>query len=499
MAEPSRQEAPLLRMRNIHKKFPGVYALNGVDFELRAGEVHALLVENGAGKSTLIKILGGIHSRDAGSIEIDGQELEFRTASDAQVAGVRIIHQELALVPDISIAENVFLGNEKIKHGFINSIEMLNETQAMLNSFGIKRRADERIAKLTVAEQQLVEIVKAISFNAKIIVMDEPTSSLSDKECDTLFEKIRFLKAQNIGIIYISHRLSELDLIADRVTVLRDSINAGTRNMGETSRTELIRMMVGREIASYYSRDYCATSDVVLAVEGLTSDYIQDVSFTVRRGEILGFSGLMGAGRTETMRAIFGIDKIHAGKIYLNGKEITINNAADAMRCGISLVPEDRKMNGIIPQEHIMFNITLKVLSSFIRGILVNRAKETSISAHYFNELAVKAPSLNTLMANLSGGNQQKVVVASTLATKPRVLIFDEPTRGIDIGAKMEIYAIMNRLAKEGMAIIMVSSEMPEVLGMSDRIVVMRDKTVSGVLAKEEATQEAIMRLAVLI
>jgi ABC-type sugar transport system ATPase subunit len=497
MAEPSRQEIPLLRMHNIHKKFPGVYALNGVDFELYAGEVHALLGENGAGKSTLIKILGGIHNRDAGSIEINGKEFEFHTASDAQVAGVRIIHQELALVPAISIAENIFLGNEKVKNGFINSIAMLNETQAMLDSFGIKRRADDLISRLTVAEQQLVEIVKAISFNAKIIVMDEPTSSLSDKECETLFEKIRFLKAQGIGIIYISHRLSELDLIADRVTVLRDSVNVGTRNMGDTSRAELIRMMVGREIANYYSRDYCAASDVVLAVEGLTSDYIRDVSFTVRQGEILGFSGLMGAGRTETMRAIFGIDKIHAGKISLNGKEVTINNPADAMRYGISLVPEDRAMNGIIPRKHIMFNITLKVLHSFIRGIRVNRAKEMAISTHYFNELTVKAPSLHTLMANLSGGNQQKVVVASALATKPRVLIFDEPTRGIDIGAKTEIYAIMNRLAKEGMAIIMVSSEMPEVLGMSDRIIVMRDKTVSGILSKEEVTQEAIMRLAV--
>jgi ABC-type sugar transport system ATPase subunit len=369
----------------------------------------------------------------------------------------------------------------------------------MLDAFGIKHKAEEHVSLLTVAEQQLVEIIKAISFNAKIIVMDEPTSSLSERECDVLFDKIRYLKSQGIGIIYISHRMSELAIIADRVTVLRDSVVVGSRAMKDTSTDELISMMVGREISDYYKRDYCASDEVVLEVQNLTTDHIYDVSFTLRKGEILGFSGLMGAGRTEIMRALFGIDKIQKGKILLGGKEIFINNVEDAMRHGISLVPEDRKLNGIIPQKEVSFNITLKVLREFIKGIFENKAKEAEISNRYLKELSIKAPSVQTIMTNLSGGNQQKVVVASWLATNPQILIFDEPTRGIDIGAKTEIYAIMNRLAKAGMAIIMVSSELPEVLKMSDRIVVMRNRTLSGILRKEDATQQSIMQMAVIL
>jgi ABC-type sugar transport system ATPase subunit len=489
----------LLKMKDIHRKFPGVYALKGVNFDLKAGEIHALLGENGAGKSTLIKILGGIYPKDKGSIEIDGFPVTIASVPDARRAGVRIIHQELVLVPGISIAENVFLGNEPVKHGFVDFVHIRNATQKMLDSFGIKHRADEDLSSLTVAEQQLVEIVKAISFNAKIIVMDEPTSSLSDRECDVLFGRMKLLKDRGIGIIYISHRMAELNVIADRVTVLRDGNYIGTRTMKETSTDELITMMVGREISNYYQRDYCSSDEVVLEVKNLYTDYIEDVSFTLRRGEILGFSGLMGAGRTETMRAIFGIDKIRSGKIFLEGKEIVIKSVADAMRYGISLVPEDRKLNGIIPQESIMFNLSLKVLIEFIRGIFVDEKKEHNITVRYFDELAIRAPSIQGLVGNLSGGNQQKVVVASWLATNPKVLIFDEPTRGIDIGAKTEIYGIMNKLAKAGMAIIMVSSEMPEVLNMSDRVAVMRGKKLSGFLDRKEATQEAIMQMAVLI
>jgi ABC-type sugar transport system ATPase subunit len=489
----------LLKMKNIHKQFPGVYALKGVDFDLRAGEIHALLGENGAGKSTLIKILGGIYPKDEGLVEIDGLPVIIDSVANARRAGVRIIHQELVLVPSLSIAENVFLGNAPVKRGFVDFAYIRKETQKMLDSFGIRHRADENVSGLTVAEQQLVEIVKAISFNAKIIVMDEPTSSLSDRECDALFDKMKALKERGIGIIYISHRMAELNIVADRVTVLRDGNYIGTRAMKETSTDELITMMVGREISNYYQRDYCSSDEVVLEVKNLYTDYIEDVSFTVKRGEILGFSGLMGAGRTETMRAIFGIDKIRSGKIFLEGREIAIRSVADAMRYGISLVPEDRKLNGIIPQESIMFNLSLKVLFEFIRGIFVDEKKEYNITMRYFDELAVKAPSIQGLVGNLSGGNQQKVVVASWLATNPKVLIFDEPTRGIDIGAKTEIYAIMNKLARAGIAIIMVSSEMPEILNMSDRIAVMRGRRLSGVLGREEADQEAIMQMAVLI
>jgi ABC-type sugar transport system ATPase subunit len=469
-----------------------------VDFELRSGEVHALLGENGAGKSTLIKILGGICSADEGKIEIDGKSWEIHSVSDAQQAGVRIIHQELVLVPYISIGENVFLGNEPIKYGLVDFDTIYRETQMMLDNFGIKRNAGDEVSKLTIAERQLVEIIKAISFSARIIVMDEPTSSLSDRECETLFEKIRYLKAQGIGIIYISHRMSELSQIADRLTVMRDGRYIGTKLINEATTDELITMMVGRSIAGGFQREYCFSDEVVLDVQNLSTDYVQNVSFTLRRGEILGFSGLVGAGRTETMRALFGIDPIRSGKIIFEGKEITIKGVADAMKNGFSLVPEDRRERGIIPEQEISFNITLKVLDEFIKLIFVNEDKEQKISETYFNELAVKASSMKTHIANLSGGNQQKVVVASWLAAKPKILIFDEPTRGIDVGAKAEIYAIMNRLARAGMSIIMVSSELPEILNMSDRIAVMRNRKLAGILPREEATQESIMQLAIL-
>jgi ABC-type sugar transport system ATPase subunit len=488
----------LLKMTNIHKYFPGVYALRGVDLELKAGEVHALLGENGAGKSTLTKILGGIYSADEGKIEIDGKPVEIKSVADAQHAGVRIIHQELVLVPYISIGENVFLGNEPIKHGFVDFDTIYRETQKMLDNFGIKRNAGDEVSKLTIAERQLVEIIKAISFNARIIVMDEPTSSLSDRECETLFEKIRYLKTQGIGIIYISHRMSELPQIADRLTVMRDGRLIGTKLINEATTDELITMMVGRSIVNVFQRDYCSSDEVVLDVQNLSTDHVHNVSFTLRRGEILGFSGLVGAGRTETMRALFGIDPIRSGKIIFEGKEITIKNVADAMKNGFSLVPEDRRMLGIIPNQEISFNITLKVLDEFIKGIFVNEDKERKISETYFNELAVKAPSMKTYIANLSGGNQQKVVVASWLAAKPKVLIFDEPTRGIDVGTKAEIYSIMNRLVRAGISIIMVSSELPEILNMSDRIAVMCGRKLAGILPREEATQESIMQLAIL-
>jgi ABC-type sugar transport system ATPase subunit len=491
-------ELPMLRMTNVHKQFPGVYALRGVDFDLRPGEVHALLGENGAGKSTLIKILGGIYAADEGEIAIEGKPVHITCVRDAQNAGVRIIHQELALVPYISIGENVFLGNEPVKGGFVDFDVIFHETQKMLDNFGIKRRAEEETGRLNVAEMQLVEIIRAVSFNAKIIVMDEPTSSLSDQECETLFEKIKFLKSQGIGILYISHRMSELPQIADRVTVFRDGQYIATKAIGETTMDELISLMVGRSIATIFNRDYCASDEVVLEVQNLSTDYIHVVSFKLHRSEILGFSGLMGAGRTETMRALAGIDPIRSGRIFFKGKEIRIKNTAEAMKNGISLVPEDRRMFGIFPEQPVDFNITLKVLDEFIHGIFVDEEKQHEISRAYFDALAVKAPSMEVHVANLSGGNQQKVVVASWLATKPKILIFDEPTRGIDVGAKSEIYGIMNRLVKEGISIIMVSSDLPEILNMSDRIAVMGNSTLGGILDRSEATQESIMKLAIL-
>lgn len=492
-------EQYLLQMKDIHKRFPGVYALKGVSFDLFPGEVHALLGENGAGKSTLIKVLGGIYSRDQGEILIEGKPVQISTVQESRACGVSIIHQELVLVPFLSVAENIFLGREIKKGHIVDRAAMAAATQKALDDFGLSLDPNALIADLNIAQQQMVEIVKAVSFNARIIVMDEPTSSLSDKEVDALFDNIRKLKARGIGIIYISHRMSELGQIADRVTVLRDGEYIATREVRSTTTDELVALMVGRTLDNYYTRTFNDCEEVVLDVQGLRTDKIHDVSFQLKKGEILGFSGLVGAGRSETMQAIFGLDKVLAGSIKLNGEELAGKQSREILQKGISLVPEDRKSDGIFPEMPISFNLSLKVLYEFIKGIRVNARKEDEIVGHYFDALSVKAPDTRTLMRALSGGNQQKVVIGSWLASKPQVLILDEPTRGIDVGSKSEIYAIMNDLAKSGVSIIMVSSELPEILNMSDRVVVMCDGTITGTLNRTEASQETIMQLAVKI
>ncbi|MDD2958639.1 MAG: sugar ABC transporter ATP-binding protein [Lachnospiraceae bacterium] len=491
-------EQYLLEMKNVHKRFPGVHALKGVSLELRAGEVHALLGENGAGKSTLIKVLGGIYEKDEGEILIDGKKVEIKNVEQARNAGVSIIHQELVLVPYLSVAENIFLGRElRKKGGFIDRSAMIRETQRALDEFGLKLSPNAMIADLNIAQQQMVEIVKAVSFNARIIVMDEPTSSLSDKEVDALFENVRKLTARKIGIIYISHRMSELQEVADRVTVMRDGEYIATKEVAVTGNDELVALMVGRQLDNYYTRTFNDCKEPLLEVKNLSTAKIHDVSFTLRKGEILGFAGLVGAGRSETMQAVFGLDKVISGSVKLNGRELAGKNAESILASGISLVPEDRKNEGIFPGMTISFNMTLKVLKEFIRGIRVNNSKEKEIVEKYFQDLSVKAPGTETLIGSLSGGNQQKVVIGSWLASRPRVLILDEPTRGIDVGSKSEIYAIMNELAKNGVSIIMVSSELPEILNMSDRIIIMRGGSISGVLDRSEATQEKIMQHAV--
>ena len=492
-------EQLLLEMKNIHKRFPGVYALRGVSFGLKRGEVHALLGENGAGKSTLIKVLGGIYERDEGEIEIEGHALRLNSVDEAREAGVSIIHQELVLVPYLSVTENIFLGRELCKGPMIDMGAMVASTQTALREFGLTISPTALVADLNIAQQQMVEIVKAVSFNAKIIVMDEPTSSLSDKEVAALFENIKKLKARGIGIVYISHRMSELQQVADRVTVLRDGEYVATREVAQTDNDELVSLMVGRQLGSYYTRTYQPGTETVLEVENLSSAKVHDVSFALRRGEILGFAGLVGAGRSETMQAIFGLDKITSGSVKLSGQQIAGRRPHEVLAAGISLVPEDRKAEGIFPGMPIRFNITLKVLQQFIRGVRVNFDKEHAITRQYLQELHVKAPGQETLMGSLSGGNQQKVIIGSWLASNPKVLILDEPTRGIDVGSKSEIYAIMNELVKNGMSILMVSSELPEILNMSDRVVVMREGTISKVLDHTEATQESIMQNAVSI
>ena len=487
----------LLKMKNIHKSFPGVHALKSVDFELRAGEVHAILGENGAGKSTLIKVLGGIYTPDEGEIYIEGKKVEIKDVVTAQKCGIAIIHQELVLVPYMTVGENIFLGREPMKGKFVDRKKLHEEAQKLLDAYGMDIDARTMVGKLTIAKQQMVEIIKAISCQSKILVMDEPTSSISDKEVSFLFNTMRTLTAKGVGIIYISHKMSELDEICDRVTVMRDGSYIATEVVKETTKDRLISMMVGRDLKNYYTRDYANQGEVILKCENISDNHmVKGASFELRKGEILGFAGLVGAGRSELMKCIFGLTKNYTGDIYLDGKKVNIKSPTEAMRHGIALVPEDRKHEGLYLIQSIKFNTTIEVLKEFIKFIHVNKNKEEEITQRYIDMMATKTPSTKQLVGKLSGGNQQKIMIGRWLATSPKILILDEPTRGVDVGAKSEIYAIINKLAKEGMSIILISSELPEIINMSDRVYVMRDGKVMGCLGHEEVTQEKIMKLA---
>ncbi len=651
-------EQVLLKMKNIHKRFPGVYALKNVDYELRSGEVHALLGENGAGKSTLIKVLGGIYIADEGEIFIEGKKVELKGVKDAQKNGISIIHQELVLVPHMTVAENIFLGREAgsgiladrakmtkdaqaqkngisiihqelvlVPHMTVaeniflgreagsgilaDRAKMTKDAQALLDAYDMKIDARALIKDLTIAQQQMVEIVKAISYNSKILVMDEPTSSISDKEvaglfdimrtltakgvgivyishkmseleeiCDRVtvmrdgeyvgtrvvkettkddliammvgreltnyytFDIMRTLTAKGVGIVYISHKMSELEEICDRVTVMRDGEYVGTRVVKETTKDDLIAMMVGRELTNYYTRDYGTPGEELLRCEHISDgnmvkdvsfnihsgeivgfaglvgagrserDYgtpgeellrcehisdgnmVKDVSFNIHSGEIVGFAGLVGAGRSETMKAIFGLTPGYKGDIYIRGKKTEIHSPVEAMKHGIALVPEDRKKEGLYKVQSVRFNSTIEVLGQFIKGVFVDNKKEREITQKYIDMMSTKTPTQEQVIGNLSGGNQQKVIIGRWLATAPDILILDEPTRGVDVGAKSEIYAIMNELVKTGISIIMISSELPEIINMSDRIYVMAEGRIAGSISHEEVTQEAIMSLA---
>ena len=491
----------LLEMKKISKSFPGVKALTDVDFQLKAGEVHALLGENGAGKSTLIKVLGGIYIAEKGEIFIDGQPVIIQNVADARANGISIIHQELVLVPHMTVYENIFLGRE-LKGPFgIDSKKMRNESQKMLDQFNLGIDAGELVGNLSIAQQQMVEIVKAISFNCKILVMDEPTSSISDREVEALFDIMRGLAKQGVGIVYISHKMSELDEVCDRVTVLRDGYYVGTCVVKETPRDELIHMMVGRELSSYYVRDHVDNADVILRCEHIddgksSKKRVKDVSFEVKQGEIVGFAGLVGAGRSETMQCVFGLTPGSTGDIYLDGQKLEIKNAVDAMNEGIAMVPENRKVEGLYHVQSVKFNSTIEVLKEFISHLHVDSKKEDAITQEFVDKMKTKTPSLEQIVTNLSGGNQQKVMIGRWLATKPRILILDEPTRGVDVGAKAEIYDIMNELTKQGVSIIMISSELPEIINMSDRVYVMYDGRITGCINWQDLSQEAIMKLA---
>ena len=487
----------LLEMKDIHKRFPGVYALKGVNFELKKGEVHALVGENGAGKSTLINILGGIHTPDRGGISIEGKQVHIANVLDARTLGINIIHQEMVLVPYLSVAENIFLNREPMKHGLVDYQAIFSLAQKFINDLDLDLKSDQQVIELTIAQQQMVEIVKAVSFSAKIIVMDEPTSTLSEKEIETLFKNITLLKSKGIGVIYISHRLSELQRIADRVTVLRDGESIASKNICDTGNEEIVKFMVGREVVNYYTRTLNKPGETIISVVGLTTNKVHNVSFEIKAGEIVGFAGLVGAGRTETIKAILGFDNKKEGIIEFAGKSMKALSPSSAYNLGIGYIPESRRDEGIFPIQNVRYNTTLKVLKRFISFGHVNTKKERAITEHYINALSIKTSSQETLLQNLSGGNQQKTVIASWLATNPKLLIMDEPTRGIDVGAKADIYALMNDLAKQGMAIIMISSELPEIINMSDFVVVMRDGTISRVLRQGEISQEEIMKYAV--
>jgi len=489
----------ILTMKDIDKSFPGVHALDHVSFEVQKGEVHALMGENGAGKSTLMKVLTGIYTKDSGSIIYEGKDIEFHNAREAQDAGVVIVHQELNMVGHLTVAQNIFLGREFKKGIKIDDKKMNEEAAKLFKRLNIDIDPDEQMSNLTVGKQQMCEIAKAISHDCKVIIFDEPSAALTESEIEELFKIIRDLREQNMGIVYISHRMDEIKVITDRVTVMRDGTYVGTLITNECTKEDIINMMVGRVIYEEPKTESKVPADapVVLKVEHLNAGrMVQDVSFELRKGEVLGFAGLMGAGRTETARAIFGADPKQSGDIYINGQKVVINSPQDAVKNGIGYLSEDRKRFGIVVQKSVAENTTMANLDAFSNGQFINKKKEAAEAEKYVEMLETKTPSVDQLVVNLSGGNQQKVVIAKWLCENSDILIFDEPTRGIDVGAKNEIYKLMNRLAEEGKSIIMISSEMTEILRMSDRIVVMCEGRKTGELDIAEVSQEAIMNLA---
>ena len=492
-----------LQMNHITKRFPGVLALSNVNFTLRKGEVHALLGENGAGKSTLMKILSGVYQPDEGDIIFEDRPVSFSDPLSAQNAGITIIHQEFNLFPELTVEENIFIGREFCKNNRwrLDEKQQRQAASEILQKLNLNISPETLVADLTVAQQQMVEIAKAISVNAKILIMDEPTAALTETEIESLFQVTRLLKAQGTGIVYISHRLEELALIADRATVMRDGQYIDTVDYENVKISDLIAMMVGRELGNIYPRrEARAHQEPVLEVSGLTrKGVLNNIDFTLNRGEILGFAGLMGAGRTELARAIFGADPIDSGTITLNGKVIVIKSISDAIAQGISYLTEDRKKEGLALNLSVERNIMLGNYPEYAdRFGNVDSTRCQQTSEEQVRALRIKTPHLEQAALNLSGGNQQKIIIARWVCKDTDILIFDEPTRGIDVGAKLEIYELMNRLVAKGKSIIMISSELPEVLGMCDRILVMRSGRITGELTADNATQEKIMQYATL-
>lgn len=488
----------LLEMTGIVKTFPGVRALDSVDLEVRKGTVHSLLGENGAGKSTLMKTLIGLYKQDSGTIKFNGQEVNFGTVNDSIKAGISMIHQELSPVPEMTVAENIFLGKELCitKSIWTKEKQMIKETAELLNKLEINIDPRTKMKELSTAYTQMVEIAKAISYNSRLIIMDEPTSAITEKEVDHLFKIINWLRDEGVAIIYISHKMDEIFRISDDITVLRDGQLVDRVSASETNKEELIEMMVGRQMNQMFPKEEAEIGDVALEIKNFNSEQFQDINIKVSKGEILGLAGLMGAGRTEVMESLFGITKRDSGEVYLNGQEINIKSPEDAVKYKIGFLTEDRKLSGCFLPLSVKDNMVIANIDKYISAGFIKLGNIKNECNEMVDILRIKTPSLEQIIENLSGGNQQKVLIARWLLVNADILILDEPTRGIDVGAKAEIHRLMSSLAKEGKAIIMISSELPEILGMSDRIAVMHEGKVTGELSRSEANQESIMKLA---
>ena len=490
-------EEYVLELKGITKIFPGVKALDRVQFQLRPGEVHALMGENGAGKSTFIKVITGVHKAEEGEMYLYGKKVDFRGPKDAQEAGIAAVYQHATSYPDLTVAENIFMGHEIIKHGMIQWKLMNEEANKLLRRMNAEFDATAEMGTLSVAEQQMVEIAKALSTNAKIIILDEPTASLTKSESEELYRIVDQLRESGVSVIFISHRFEDMYRLASRVTVFRDSKYIGTYDVDKITNADLIKAMVGREITDLFPKPEVEIGREMLRVENLSRvGYFKDVSFTVHAGEILGFTGLVGAGRTEVVEAVCGVTHPNSGKVYLEGKEVNIRKPSDAMDLGIILLPEDRQKEGLIMSWGLGRNVTLPMISKYANGFFNNDKKEREVSKELLESVDTKAVDIFQPASSLSGGNQQKVVVAKALGQEMKVVIMDEPTKGVDVGAKAEIYSIMGDLAKQGYAIILISSEMPEILGMADRILVMCNGRKTGELNNQEVTQEQILELA---
>lgn len=489
-----------VEFREIEKYFPGVKALDKISFKAESGSVYAFLGENGAGKSTLLKILNGDYEPSGGEYIIDGEVKRFTRPKDAIENGVSVIYQERQVVMNMTVAENVFLGNWPLKAGKLVDFEYMNRrTHEISERFGLNINPEAKVGTLSIAYQQMVEIMKAINRDSKIIAFDEPTASLSDKEIEILFKIIKELQGEGKIIFYVSHRMNEIEQIAQKVIVFKDGKLVGMVDRKEVTDDDLIRMMVGRPLGSIFNElERCKEfGEVVLETKNLTTSFVKDISFTVRKGEVLGFSGLVGAGRTEIMRALFGIDKVHSGEILLNGEKVTPHSPAEAIAKGIALCPEDRKDQGILPNISVRGNITISVLRRFINKLgVLNKEAEDQTAVEDIKKFNIKTPDADKLISQLSGGNQQKTILVRWLETNPKVLILDEPTKGIDVGAKAEFYKIICECARNGMAVIVISSELPEIIGLSDRIIVIHDGRITGEILREDATEESILKYA---